>query len=235
MLRLYLPAAVPTATAPLHITGAELRHLQTLRLGPGDRLCVLDGDGGEHEAILEQVGARTATARIVASRRPVRESPLALTLAPALLKGAHTDLVVEKATELGVTRIAPVLTRHAVARASHVERWRRIAIAAAKQSGRTTVPTIDDAVPLPALLDAPFDGVRVLPWEAEQTSRLADLPAHAAAALVLVGPEGGFATDEVALARARGFVVVSLGPRILRAETAAIAIVAACQQRWGDG
>lgn len=235
MLRLYLPDAVVTAEAPLRIDGAELRHLHTLRLGAGDRVCVLDGQGGEHDAVLEQVGARAATARVVASRRPVRESPLVLTLAPALLKGAHIDLVVEKATELGVARIAPVLTRHAVARAGHVDRWRRIAVAAAKQSGRTTVPTVEEAVALPVLLDAPFAGVRVLPWEGERTCRLRDLPATAAAVLVLIGPEGGFAAEEVALARDRGFATVSLGPRILRAETAAIATVAACQQRWGDG
>jgi 16S rRNA (uracil1498-N3)-methyltransferase len=234
MLRLYLPGVRAGATR-VRIAGPEFRHLRALRLAPGARLRVLGADGLEHDVVLERVGAREAAGLVVASASPVRESPLALVLAPALLKGTKMDLVVEKATELGVQRLAPVVTTHAVARTGHVERWRRIAVSAAKQSGRTRVPDVDVPVPLVALLAVPWPGLRLVPWEGGVEDRLDALPASAAAVVALVGPEGGLAEDEMALARAHGFVPVTLGPRRLRAETAAIVVAALCQSRWGDG
>jgi len=172
---------------------------------------------------------------VVATVAPARESPLALVLAPALLKGTRMDLVVEKATELGVRRLAPVLTRHAVSRTGHVERWRRIAVAAAKQSGRTRVPDVDAPLPLADVLAAPWPGLRLVPWEGDVEDRVSALPDRAADVVAVVGPEGGLAEDEMALARAHGFTPLTLGPRRLRAETAAIVIAALCQSRWGDG
>lgn len=234
MLRLFLPDA-RADDGRVRIAGAELRHLQTLRLAPGAEMVVLDDAGTEHRAVLEQVSAREAIARVVSSTRPERESPLDLVLAPALLKGGKMDLVVEKATELGVRRIVPVETRRIVGRGEHVERWRRIAVAAAKQSGRTRVPAVDPPQPLAAVLETSWPGLRVVPWEGEASRRLDALPAPASAVVALTGPEGGLADDEVALATARGFVPITLGPRILRAETAAIAVAAHCQRRWGDG
>jgi len=234
MLRLFLPG-VRAGASRVHIAGAELRHLRALRLQPGGRLRVLDDAGGEHDVVLDRIGAREATGRIVSGARPVRESPLELVLAPALLKGAKMDLVVEKATELGVHRLAPMATAHVVGGAAHVERWRRIAVSAAKQSGRTRVPAIDPPAPLAAIVAAPWPGLRLIPWEEETASRLDELPPRTDAVVALVGPEGGFAQDEVALARAHGFVPLTLGPRLLRAETAAMVIAAHCQRRWGDG
>jgi 16S rRNA (uracil1498-N3)-methyltransferase len=234
VLRLFVPDA-RSHGGRVRITGAELRHLQTLRLAPGAELVVLDDAGVEHTVRLETVSSREAVARVLASVRPPRESPLDLVLAPALLKGSKMDLVVEKATELGVRRIAPVETRRIVGRGDHVERWRRIAVAAAKQSGRTDVPVVDPPQPLEIVLDQPWPGLRVLPWESESSRRLADLPSEAAAVIALTGPEGGLADDEVARARDAGFVPITLGPRILRAETAAIVVAAHCQGRWGDG
>ncbi len=234
MLRLYLPG-LGRGDLRVRIVGAELRHLRTLRLAPGARLRALDDAGGEHEVVLERLTGREAVGRVVASTRPARESPLALTLAPALLKGAKMDLVVEKATELGVQRIAPVATAHVVGHGVHLERWRRIAVAAAKQSGRTQVPVVDAPVPLDSLVALPWPGLRIMPWEGEQARRLDDLPERAAAVVALVGPEGGLAAGEAAHAEAHGFVPLTLGPRVLRAETAAIAVAAHCQRRWGDG
>lgn len=233
MLRLFVPRAGAEG-ARVRIAGPELRHLHVHRLAAGDRLVVFDEHGDEHEVRLERVGARVAEAIVLATRRPVRESPLDLVLAPALLKGAKMDLVVEKATEIGVRRIAPLLSRRAVGLGARVERWRRLAVAAAEQSGRTSVPAVDPPRPLAELLAAPWPGLRLLAWEEEREAALAALPATAEAVVVLVGPEGGFATDEVALARAHGFTTVALAPRILRAETAAIVAAALCQHRWGD-
>jgi 16S rRNA (uracil1498-N3)-methyltransferase len=234
MLRLFVPG-LRHGDHAVRITGAELRHLRTLRLAPGSRLRVLDDAGGEHDVVLERLGGREAIGRVVTSARPRRESPLALTLAPALLRGPKMDLLVEKATELGVQRIAPVATAHVVGHGAHLERWRRIAVAAAKQSGRTQVPMIDAPVALEVLVAMPWQGLRIAPWEGEQARRLGELPAQADAVVALVGPEGGLAADEIALARTHGFVPITLGPRVLRAETAAITIAAHCQQRWGDG
>jgi 16S rRNA (uracil1498-N3)-methyltransferase len=233
MLRLYVPAP-PDAERLLRIAGDELRHLRTLRLAPGDRFRVFDGTGAEHEVVLDTIGTRAATARVVATRTDVRDSPLELVLVAALVKRDKMDWVVEKATELGVARIVPVTTRYAVARGDHGPRWRRIALAAAKQCGRTRIPVVDAIRPLADVLASAPPGLRLLAWEDEDARRLGDLPAVTAAATLVVGPEGGFHPDEVTAARAGGFVTVTLGRRVLRAETAAIVAVALCQHRWGD-
>jgi 16S rRNA (uracil1498-N3)-methyltransferase len=234
MLRLYVPTP-PDVEGRLRITGAELRHLRTLRLGPGDRFCVFDERGAEHEVTLEAIGTRDASARVVSTRTASRESPLDLVLVAALLKHDKMDWVVEKATELGVARIEPAATRYAVVRAGHVERWQRIALAAAKQCGRTAIPVVDPVRPLGEVLRMPRPGLRLLAWEDEDARRVDDLPGPATAVTVAVGPEGGFHPDEVAAARAADFTTVSLGRRVLRAETAAVVAVTLCQHRWGDG
>ena len=235
MLRLFVPRAHVEGRR-VRITGAELRHLRTLRLGPGEQLAVFDEQGDEHDVRLERVGGHAAEALIVATRRPARESALDLTLAPALLKGTKMDLVVEKATELGVRRIVPLLSRWAMPQAGRdrIDRWRRIALAAAKQSGRTAVPLVEEPVALEAFVARPAAGLRLLAWEGEHEVPLAALPPRADAVVVAVGPEGGFAEAEVTAARATGFTTVSLAPRVLRAETAAIVAAALCLHRWGD-
>jgi len=232
VLRLFLPSS-QAGGGRVRITGTELRHLRTLRLGPGDVLVVFDEQGAEHEVRLERMGGREASASIVTTTRPAREPSVALVLAPALLKGRKMDLVVEKTTEIGVARIAPVRSRYAIGTA-HPERWQRIALAAAKQSGRTVVPAVDAPVPLTDLVRQPWPGVRLIYWEGERSARLPSLPPRAEAAIIVIGPEGGFAKDEVEDARAHGFAVVGLAPRILRAETAALVAATLCLHRWAD-
>jgi len=232
VLRLFVPST-QAAGGRVRITGTELRHLRTLRLGPGDVLAVFDEQGAEHEVRLERLGGREASASIVTTTRPAREPRVALVLAAALLKGPKMDLVIEKATEIGVARIAPVRSRYTIG-AAHPERWQRIALAAAKQSGRTVVPAVDAPVPLADLVRQPWPGVRVIYWEGERSARLATLPLRAEAAVVVVGPEGGFAEDEVENARAHGFTALALAPRILRAETAALVAATLCLHRWAD-
>jgi 16S rRNA (uracil1498-N3)-methyltransferase len=184
---------------------------------------------------LDRVDRRVARGTIQQSVPVSRESGLAVRLLPALLKGPRMDAVIEKATELGVRTIAPVVTARCVAERGHVARWRRIALAAAKQCGRTTTPEIVEPAPLAARLADPGDGLHLIAWE-EATERGWDaLPTAATAVTVLLGPEGGFAPDEVARARTAGFHPVSLGGRVLRADTAAVVAVALCQHRWGDG
>lgn len=232
MLRLFVPST-QAAAGHVRIVGAELRHLRTLRLAPGAVFVVFDEGGAEHEVRLERLAGREATAAIVATSRPMREPAFSLVLAPALLKGSKLGLVVEKATELGVARIAPLRSRHTLGSA-HVERWRRIALAAAKQSGRTRIPTIDAPVTLTELVRQPWPELRLILWEDERDGSFASLPASASAAVVVVGPEGGLAADEVADAREHGFRPLRVAPRILRAETASLAAATLCLGRWGD-
>lgn len=233
MLRLFVPSAQAEG-GRIRITGPDVRHLRAHRVGAGARFVVFDESGAEHEVRLERVAARVAEAVVLATSRPERESRLDLVLAPALLKGAKMDLVIEKAAELGVCRLAPVICRHAIAQGARLERWRRIALAAAKQSGRTRVPVIDPPIAFASLVRAPWPGLRLIAWEGEQRRPLASVAAEGDAVTMVVGPEGGFADEEVAEARAHGFLTVTLAPRILRAETAAIVAAALCQHRWGD-
>jgi 16S rRNA (uracil1498-N3)-methyltransferase len=234
MLRLFV-AAPPAPDGTVRIPRTEVRHLRTLRLREGDRLCVFDDAGREHEVVLERIGPHEAQARVLATSAVSHESPLELVLVPALVKQDKMDWIVEKTTELGVVRIAPLVTRFAVARGDHVERWRRVALAAAKQCGRTRIPTVDAPRPLDVAMREDWPGLRLLAWEDEVAVRLADVPGAHHAVTMLVGPEGGFDAAEVAVARAAGFTTVSLGRRVLRAETAAVVATALCQHRWGDG
>lgn len=232
MLRLFVPS--PPTGDQLEITGAELHHLHTLRLSVGDRLIVFDATGAEHLGVVTATSTRAATLHIERTDHVQRESPLELILAPALLKARKLDWVIEKGTELGVARFAPFHSAHTISDGDHQARWERLALAAAKQSGRTRVPSVDPAVRFETLLEQAPDGQKLLAWEDETAQRLHDLPTRATRVLLIVGPEGGFAPAEIALARAHGFVTISFGPRILRAETAALVVAALAQHRWGD-
>jgi 16S rRNA (uracil1498-N3)-methyltransferase len=234
VLRLFVDRQIVPGDT-VRIAGPDLRHVQVLRLSPGAELRLVDAAGLEHEATLLAVTAREAVARADRAHAPHTESALDLVLAPALLKAPRMDLVIEKATELGVQRIVPVETRHAVARGAHLERWQRIARAAASQSGRTRLPIIEPPQPIARVLGLSWPGLRLLADERERGTRFSDLFQATASVIALIGPEGGLAPDEAAAARAHGFLPVSLGPRILRAETAAIVVAAHCQRQWGDG
>jgi 16S rRNA (uracil1498-N3)-methyltransferase len=231
MARLRIP---PDAVADgrVSIDGPELRHLRTFRLRAGAELVVFDGSGAEYTVRLSEVGRHRALATVLRVERPEREASVHIVLAPALLKGPRMDTLVEKATELGVARLAPVLTERVVARGEHRERWERIVAAAAKQCGRTRLPVVAAPCPLADRLAESGPALRLVAWEAERTTRITDLPVTVDAALLVTGPEGGFTTDEIDLARARDCRLVGLGARVLRAETAAIVAVALCLQRW---
>jgi 16S rRNA (uracil1498-N3)-methyltransferase len=208
----------------------EARHLRdALRLRAGDEAFVFDGAGREFRCVV----AEKATLNLLEEVAPAQpESPLALTLGAALLKGEKFDLVVQKATELGVARVMPLVTQRADVRdgARRVERWRRVALAAAKQAGRAVVPEIAEC--------ANFADVLAQRWPARVMFAErggAALPlTQATAACALVGPEGGWADEEIAAARDEGWQIVTLGGRILRAETAALVAVTLLQHHLGD-
>jgi 16S rRNA (uracil1498-N3)-methyltransferase len=214
---------------------------EVLRLRPGAPVHVFDGAGAEFDAVLDEVSRRTVSARVRHAVMARPESPLRLVLAVSPLKGDRMELVVQKATELGVAEIWPVVTFRTDAAArpalegSRGERWERVASGAAEQSGRAVVPHVPPTTTLDGLLARPFDGTRVALLETPGHPSLVSLPVDPASPLLLlVGPAGGFEAAEAEDLRAAGFASASLGPRVLRAETAAVAAVAIAQAAWGD-
>lgn len=203
----------------------EAHHIaRVLRLRPGERLIVFDGCR-EVEAELVSVEGPTVAARRLGQPRPARR-PVEISLLQGVARGTKMDLVIRMATEVGIAAIHPVLTTRAVAGAggTRAARWQRIAEQAARQAGRGDVPAIHTPAPLDATLEAlgPVD-LFVIPWEAEARPIGEVIAGRAfATAAVLIGPEGGLAPEEIATARAAGGVTVSLGPLILRTETAGL-------------
>jgi 16S rRNA (uracil1498-N3)-methyltransferase len=240
--RLFIPAE-RLAGGRIQPTRAELRHLRAMRVQPGALIRIFDDQGVEYEARVLRIDPHGAEIDLGARLAPPTEGGgPPVTLIAGILKGQRMDTLVEKSTELGVERIIPAVTGFTVARpqraTDRVERWRRLAVSAATQCGRVRIPTIEAPTPFgDAIRTCPADALRILMWEAE---RLVTVPAvratHPAPSTITlaIGPEGGFADDEVAAARATGFVVSGLGPRTLRAETAAIVALALCQATWGD-
>jgi 16S rRNA (uracil1498-N3)-methyltransferase len=227
------------ADGKARLQGGEFRHLQrVLRLREGDVVTLFDDAGTEHEGVIVSLSPRVATVRITASAPSARESPLAVTLYQGVPKGRKMDLVVEKATELGAVKIVPFVssfgTGSVAATHGKRERWERIALAAAKQSGRTVIPEIGAVLTFPEVVTAAAAADRAVLFFEHATS--AALPAGGAGTTtaVIVGPEGGFSSDEASRALNAGIVICGLGPRILRTETAAIVALTLVQSRYGD-
>lgn len=248
--RFLVPHAAPAAGA-IALPAGEARHLtRVLRLGVGDVVRVFDGAGAEwtaHVTTAERDDVRVELREPVA---PAPEPPVRVTLAVGLLKGAQMDAIVRDATTLGAAVIAPLATAHVAVppsgrrSSSAVERWRRVAIAAAKQSGRALVPDIRAIATLDAILaDAAGRGDTILMCVEPALTVTADRPGpHDAAwaagpvpraATVFVGPEGGWAPGEVEAATSRGARLIALGPRTLRAETVPTVLLSALWTRWG--
>jgi 16S rRNA (uracil1498-N3)-methyltransferase len=211
-----------------------------LRMRAGEGITVVDSAGAVFEAVVDADDG--AFARLIKRASAPSESLIEVTLAQAIPKGQKMDFVVEKTTELGVSAILPVRSARVIGAQTSVgkvERWRRIARSAAAQSGRTRVPEVGDILAWDALLASfpAYDRV-LLPWEvvepAPLRSRLGELLAGAQRVLAIVGPEGGFSRDEAAAATAAGAHAISLGPRILRTETAGIALLAVILYEAGE-
>jgi 16S rRNA (uracil1498-N3)-methyltransferase len=243
------PSAFSTDLNSVNLASDEARHLRdVLRLKPGDEVYVFDGNGSEFHCRIDESRRDSAQLRVISKVEPARpESSLDLTLAVALLKGEKFDLVVQKATELGVTRVVPVITRYADIRlrdesdaVKRVARWQRIALEAAKQSGRAVVPEVNNPTVFESLIqphDAAAGMTRIIFSERggqSLTEVAKHIPGEVSRATALVGSEGGWADEELAGARDGGWIVVTLGGRTLRAETAAITVVGLIQHLYGD-
>jgi 16S rRNA (uracil1498-N3)-methyltransferase len=216
------------------LDGRARRYLaEVLRLSPGARIEVFDGRGGRYDAIVE---AGFEAVRLGA-RQDASPAAVEIALLPALAKGEKMDLVVQKATELGVARLLPFAAERSVVRLEGAKgeeraaRWRRIAEEAARQCGRADVPEVRPPAPLAQALADLAPGTRAIVFQ-RGAGRLSDGAAPALAAVV--GPEGGLTDGELRACEAAGAERASLGPRTLRAETAAIVAVALLQARFGD-
>jgi len=214
---------------------------RVLRLNVGDQLRVFNGQDGEFSATVRRI-TKTAAALILGEQHDTRsESPLKVHLVQGISRGDRMDFVVQKATELGVKRISPVLTEYGVVKLDKAraekrrDHWQKIAHNACEQSGRIRPPLID----VPMRLNNWF-GEKTMDSDVDLILRpgaattLAAIPAPQTKVCILVGPEGGFSDIEYGDAEIAGFTAVSIGPRILRTETAAVAALAIAQSLWGD-
>jgi 16S rRNA (uracil1498-N3)-methyltransferase len=227
----------------VRLEGSAASHItRVLRLRIGAALVVFDGTGGEYEGSIDKAHGGEVLVAVGARADTERESPLPLTLAQGVSRGERMDLVVQKATELGVSHLVPVLTERSVVRLSaqqsdrKVNHWRAVVVAACEQCGRNRLPSVAAPVPLAEFLkaDALAAGDTRLVLSPAGTATLKDLPRPGAGVTVLIGPEGGLTDEEEKSAIAAGFTALRLGPRVLRTETAAIAALALLQRKFGD-
>lgn len=228
----------------IRLPGAVAHHARkVLRLEIGDRVTLFDGEGGEYEGAISRY-EKEAVIATISNRDPIeRESPLNVTLAQAVLNAEKMDSVVQKAVELGVTRIQPLISTRGVVRldsqraSRRVDHWRNIAIAACEQCGRNRIPEVAPLTAIPDWLARlqrdGADSERLL-LSPRAELRLCDLSKPRHEIVVMIGPEGGFSAEEELAAQSVGFKFLALGPRVLRTETAAPAVLAAMQTLWGD-
>lgn len=229
----------------LRLRAEEADHLaRVLRLGPGEQVAAFDGCGREYVTVVERLEPKGVVCRILSDVTSPSPSTVSITLGQGLPKAEKFDWVVQKATELGVSDIVPLITDRVVPALSgpraarKVDRWERLAREACKQCGRATVPHLRPPTPLEVFF-ASCQGaeLKLVLWEGEETRLLRRVLAtsgRVASVAVVVGPEGGLTPQEVARGEAYGFVATGLGKRILRTETAGVVVVALLQFRFGD-
>lgn len=240
---------IPPGTIPdncVTITGDLFRHIATvLRLKPGSRIALADGSGREYVGCIAKMDADSLDVTIEERwAEPASAAGPRITLFQGLPKGDKLELILQKGTELGVAGIVPFEAARSITRlpegrlTEKLERWQRIAREAARQSQRLSVPNVFFARDMEEVLaQAEQHAVKLLLWEGEEPGTLRKLLAETRppeSVAIIVGPEGGLTADEVKRAENRGFVSVSFGKRILRTETAGLAILAILQFCWGD-
>ena len=241
--RFYCPFPLTSGTLAELSESAARHACRALRLRADYALTLFDGSGGEYAGRIASVERDRVKVEVLAWREVERESVLSLTLVQALQVGEKMDLTVQKAVELGVSRIVPVASRRSVLRlegeraTKRLVHWRAVIASACEQCGRNRLPEVTAIEKLESWLARPVtDGVMRLMLAPEAKQSLADLtaPPDRRTIELLIGAEGGLAPEEMELAAGAGFVPIRLGPRILRTETAGLAALAAIQCLWGD-
>ena len=239
LTRVYLEAALTSGTV-VELPRETASHVsKVLRAREGDPLILFGGDGREFSGEVESIRGSRVTAAVGHGGVVDRESPLAITLVQCIPRGDRMDFIVQKATELGVVRIVPVLSQRSVVRLdenqaeSKAAHWRAVVVNACEQCGRNLLPSIEAPVPLISYLGGRPPNIPG--WVLDPDPQTATTRSnHGPAMEIAIGPEGGFADGELEAFRIAGFLGVRLGPRILRSETAAIAALTWLQTRFGD-
>ena len=229
------------AGARIELPERAAKHVAALRLRVGDALTLFCGDGREWSATLSLITKRGTEASVHQAASVDRESPLRIRLLQGICAGDRMDLVLQKATELGVAAVQPLITTRSIVRLSNdrqekrEQHWQNVVIAACEQCGRNLIPKVEASQPLRNYFGALPEGLRIL-LSPEGTLNLRELPDMGAgqSVIVLVGPEGGLDPEERQLALDLGFRAVRFGPRVLRTETAPLAAMAALQALYGD-
>ena len=242
--RLYLPRPLETG-AVCAAAADQARYLKTvLRMREGDPLLIFNGTGWEYKAVIRRRTADGIELEIT-GRRALPAAEIHVTLCQAVPKAEKMDGIIRHATELGAERIVPFLAERSVPRwrpeqlPRKRERWQKIAVEASRQCGRPDIPEIGEIVTFERMLrDVPESGLRLIPWEEETKTGIREIlrdPARSGMKefVLVIGPEGGFSAGEIELARQAGFLSVSLGKRVLRVETASLAVLAIFQYEKG--
>ena len=216
------------------------RHLTSvLRMVQGQNVILFDGRGGEYNAELICVKKGAARAKVGGFVDTERESPLKIELAIGISRGERMDWIVQKATELGVTVITPLFTERCEVKlnAERLEKktrhWQQVAVSACEQCQRNTLPVIQPAVSLERYLSTTNEGLKLV-LHHRSSQRLDEMRNQNNHVTLLVGPEGGLSEREISLANSTGFSPLSIGPRVLRTETAPLAAISIIQSLWGD-
>lgn len=245
-LRRFFTDTQVTVGSVAAIEGPDAHHIQSvLRLKAGAAVLLLDSIGGLYEASIKSVAGKRVLVEVVSQKPLQGEAPVNITVAQALLKAKKMDQVLRQLTEMGITRWIPYVAGRSIKKLpsarveNRLQRWNSIAREAVKQCRRGLMPIVDRPINFTNLLDdeTPYD-LKLLFWE-EATASLQMIKRNIAAGpirhiLILIGPEGGLSRQEVTEAQQHGFTIAGMGPRILRAETAALAAVALVQLLWGD-
>jgi 16S rRNA (uracil1498-N3)-methyltransferase len=236
--RFFAPVDLPLG-GEIRLPDRAAHHLTVLRLRRGDAVTLFNGRGAEFTAELTRVSTGDALARVLSRQDSERESPLSIALAQGVSSGDRMDTTLQKATELGVSKVVPLACERSVVKLSgdraekRVAHWRNVVIAACEQCGRNRLPEVAQITDIEAFLDAPGgDELRLLlaPGAGQSLKQLS----RPERVMLLVGPEGGLTAQEGGHAQRAGFVPIRFGPRVLRTETAPLAAIAAMQALWGD-
>ena len=227
------------ANCPLALEAGPSAHIaRAMRMRVGDQLTLFNGQGGEFDACVNAVDKKTVTVDVGTHRDTEIESPLAIHLGIAISRGDRMDWIVQKATELGVQRLSPLLTERTEVKLKSdraekkTQHWQQIAIAACEQCGRNTIPKVEPLQSLTSWVGTTeADRKLVLHHRALAETANGSTPSTIA---LLIGPEGGLSPVEISLAEDAGYQALRLGPRIMRTETAPLAAMAILQSRWGD-
>ena len=227
-----------------YLQGEEAKHiLRVLRMKKGDRFLLFDNSDQEYQAMIASINGDRVYFKILARQSISRESPLQLTLGLPLIRPQYFEWILQKGTELGVIAFRPYYSANSrfnfekAGMESRIRRWKKIIVESAKQCRRNVLPELLPAIPLASVLEESCQKLKLIPYEEEssQTFRELEQPSSTSeTVLALIGPEGGFREEEVNQAKEKGFVSVSLGPRILRSETAALVLICLLQYLWGD-